>query len=67
MARSNAERQRDYRQRMAGGGQAGPKCPGCRARDAELAAWKDEARRWGEERKAEIAALREQVAKLEAQ
>ncbi len=41
MAKTNAERQRDYRQRRAAGQQPGPKCPGCRERDATMGRWKD--------------------------
>ena len=51
MAKTNTERQRDWRTR-----QREQQTAVARLTD-ELAAWKDEARRWGDARKAEIAAL----------
>lgn len=58
MAKTNTERQRDWRTR-----QAARQAEVARLTD-ELAAWKDEARRWGDARKAESASQRAEIAAL---
>ena len=58
MAKTNTERQSDWRHR-----QAARQSEVIRLTD-ELAAWKAEARRWGDARKAEIAALLLEIERL---
>ena len=58
MAKTNTERQRDWRTR-----QAARQAEVARLTD-ELAAWKDEARRWGDARKAESASQQAEIAAL---
>lgn len=51
MAKTTAERQRDWRRRQAGNQSEVNRLTG------ELAAWKAEAKRWGQEQRAEIERL----------